>query len=345
MACVGVAGARDLRDHDGDARAAWKEETALAKNPYSVLGVATTATDAEIRTAFRALAKKYHPDRNPNDRGAEERFKEISAAFDILGDTGRRRKFDNGQLDADGRERSGFQRRQPGRAGDPFGAGGSEAGDFSDLSDLFSDLFGAGRRDGARPRGAGGGYRESPVRGRDMRYRLEIDFMEAVSGAKKRVTMPDGRVLDLAVPIGLDNGQTLRLKGQGEPGAHGGVNGDVYVEVNIRAHRVFKREGTDIHLEVPISLKEAVLGGKITVPTIDGDVAVKVPRYADSGAVLRLRGRGVKDAADGVPGDQFVKLRIVLPEGGDVALEEFVQRWDGGDAHSPRAHFADASGG
>lgn len=316
----------------------------MARNPYTVLGLAPTASDAEIRAAFRTLAKQYHPDRNPDDKKAEDKFKEISAAFEILGDKERRKKFDRGEIDEDGRERAhpfgqwpggapgGGRGPRPGQGSGQGGYGGFETGDgaggasFEDLSDIFSDLFGAkGGRPGARP---GGGQRSAP-RGRDVRYRLEVDFLDAARGAKKRVTMPDGRTLDLSIPAGLEDGQSLRLKGQGEKGPGG--TGDVYVDVSVKPHPVFERRGADIHVEAPISLKEAVLGGKITVPTIGGDVSVTVPKNSSSGAVLRLRGRGIARAKSASPGDQYVKVRIVLPEGGDPELEAFVRDWRGAE--------------
>lgn len=306
----------------------------MAKNPYQVLGVTPSASDSEIRAAFRKLAKQYHPDRNPDDKAAEEKFKEVSAAFDILGDTEQRKKFDNGDIDADGRER-GFRYGPGSRPGaDGFGhAGGPGAGaSFDDLGDIFADLFGGGRG-----RGAGSGA----MRGRDLRYRLEVDLLEAINGATKRVTMPDGRTLDLTIPAGLVDGQTLRLRGQGERGPTGGPAGDVYVEVKVKPHAIFERRGADIHIEAPITLKEAVLGGKITVPTVAGDVSVTVPRSSSSGAVLRLKGRGAPKGK-GVRGDQYVKLKIVLPEGGDEELEEFVKTWSGGERAAPRRKFAGA---
>jgi DnaJ-class molecular chaperone len=304
-----------------------------------VLGLAPTASDSEIRAAFRKLAKKYHPDRNPDDKKSEDKFKEVSGAFDIIGDSDRRKKFDRGEIDEEGRERAHPFGQWSQRSGAPGGGaghgprpgpgpgGGPGAGaSFEDLSDIFSDLFGA-RRQNAQA-----------MRGRDVRYRLEVDFLDAAAGAKKRVTMPDGKTLDITIPPGFEDGQTLRLRGQGERG-QGGHRGDVYVEVKVRPHAVFERQGNDIHIEAPISLKEAVLGGKITVPTIAGDVSLTVPKNTSSGAVLRLRGRGVAKGKNGVAGDQFVKLKIVLPEGGDKELEEFVKTWKGAD-QSARKHFA-----
>lgn len=304
----------------------------MARNPYLVLGLSPKASDADIRSAFRQLAKKYHPDRNPDDKKSEDKFKEVSAAFDILGDPERRKKYDRGEIDDDGRERPNpfhqwTQREGRGASGH---AGGPGAGaSYEDFSDIFSDLF------GARGTRGGGGHH---MRGRDVRYRLEVDFLDAVNGAKKRVTMPDGRTLDLAIPAGFEDGQTLRLKGQGEK-APGGA-GDVYVEVKVKSHPIFERKGDDIHIEAPISLKEAVLGGKITAPTIAGDVSVNVPKYSSSGTVLRLKGRGAPKRSGGA-GDQYVKLKIVLPDGGDKELEDFVRKWKAADMKA-RKDFAGA---
>jgi DnaJ-class molecular chaperone len=313
------------------------------------LGVVPSATDAEIRAAFRTLAKKYHPDRNRDDAKAEDKFKEVSAAFDIVGDSDRRKKYDRGELDEEGRDRPQYRQwAGPGAGQGGGGAAGSGAygpggpgytggfankGDFDDLGDIFADLFGRGRA-----AGASGGPAPGAMRGRDVKYRLEVDFLDAARGAKKRVTMPDGRSLDINIPAGLDDGQTLRLRGQGEAGVSGGPAGDVYVDIGVKPHAVFERDGDDITIEAPITLKEAVLGGKITAPTIGGDVAITVPKNSSSGAVLRLKGRGLK--RDGKPaGDQYVKLKIVLPEGGDKELEDFVRQWSGAD-QTPRKHFA-----
>jgi DnaJ-class molecular chaperone len=319
-----------------------KDLLALARNPYSVLGVPVSATDAEIRAAFRALAKKHHPDRNKGEKASEEKFKEVSAAFDIVGDADRRRKFDAGEIDEQGRERAGagFRQWSPGAgagAGAPgtgyppgYTGGFANKGDFDDLGDIFADLFGRGRTAGAGP---------GAMRGRDVKYGLEVDFLDAARGGAKRVTMPDGRQLDVTLPSGVEAGQTLRLRGQGEAGVAGGPPGDVLVEIAVRPHPLFEREGDDIHIEAPVTLSEAVLGGKITAPTIAGDVSISIPKNSSSGAVLRLKGRGV--AREGKPaGDQYVKLKIVLPEGGDAELEAFVRAWRGGERQTPRKHFA-----
>ncbi len=299
----------------------------MATDPYQVLGVKRGASAEEIRKAYRTLAKKYHPDRNPGNKAAEEKFKTASGAFDILGDASKKAKFDRGELDADGNERQGFGGGYPGgpQGAQRNGRGGQQG--FEDISDIFSDLFGGG---GARRRGGGA------MRGGDVRYRLEVSFLEAARGVKKRVTMPDGRTLDLTVPAGLRSGQSLRLRGQGDAGVNGGPPGDVYVEVQVSQHKYFKTDGTTVTVEVPITLSEAVLGKRINVPTVHGDVAVKIPKGASSGMSLRLKGKGLKETKSGAVGDQIVKLKIVLPEKIDSALEAFIAKWDGDETQKPR---------
>ena len=286
----------------------------MARDPYIVLGVPRTADADAIRKAYRKLAKENHPDRNPGDDKAEERFKEASAAFDIIGDAEKKGAFDRGEIDADGRPRA----PQFTHAGAGGGAGGPEG-----FSDIFADLFGGGRRQQAGPR-----------RGRDVRTRMNVEFLDSVAGAVRRVQV-DGRTLDLAIPPGVKSGQTLRLKGQGEPGAQGGPAGDVYVEITVKDHPTFQRDGDDIRMEVPVSLREAVLGGKIKIATPTGDVTVTVPENASSGVTLRLAGRGVQ--REGKPGALYARLKIVLPTPADPELVAFVKGWSGGERHNPRS--------
>jgi DnaJ-class molecular chaperone len=300
----------------------------MAEDPYKVLGVQRDASDEDIRRAYRKLAKELHPDLNPANRSAaEERFKKVSAAYEIIGDATKRGQYDRGEIDANGEQRRSYQRAHSG--GGPFGgrAGGARAGEEFGFSDIFSDLFGAGRRsEGASPFG---------MRGRDVRYTLEVDFLEAATGAKKRVTMPDGGVLDITVPEGVADGQTLRLRGQGSPGQRGSEPGDALVEIKVRQHGLFKRSGDDILLEVPISIDEAVLGAKIEVQTISGRVQVTMPKGTSSGRIFRLKGKGVRNSTTGNTGDQLVSVRIVLPETIDSELSYFMQEWRQKHSYNP----------
>ncbi len=302
----------------------------MAGNPYDVLGVKRDATQDEIRSAYRKLARKLHPDLNPGDARAEARFKEISAAYDLLGDPEKRGRFDRAEIDA-----SGAERQQPRYYRDfaDAGMGGahpyaSDAGfaDMMDADDMLSELFG-GR--------AGGGTRFH-MRGGDLQGRLALTFLEAVNGTTKRVTLPDGTAVDVAVPPGTRDGQVLRLRGKGSAGLGGGPPGDLLVEVEVGEHRHFTRRGDDIHLDLPVSLTEAVLGGRVEAPTPAGPVMVSVPKGSNTGTVLRLRGRGVP-RPDGSRGDVYATLRIVLPDRPDPELEAFAARWEGGKAHNPRA--------
>lgn len=288
-------------------------------NPYEILGVPKTASADEIRKAYRRLAKKYHPDLNPGKAEAEQRFKEVTAANDLLSDPDKRARFDRGEIDAAGQE-------QPQRhyyrdfAGGP-GAGRYQGADVSadDLEHVFADLFGG--------RGFGAGQGGMRMKGGNLSLSLALDFLDAVKGGKHRVTMPDGRTLDIDLPAGLEDGGTVRLKGQGLPGVSGGPAGDALITVTVRPHPWFRREGDDVRLDLPVTLGEAVLGAKVRVPTIDGPVMLSVPAGANNGTVLRLKGKGILDPHTGVRGDQYVTLRIALPDKPDAALEEFVKGW------------------
>jgi len=301
----------------------------MAEDPYKVLGVQRDAADDDIRKAYRKLAKELHPDLNPSNRtAAEERFKKVSAAYEIVGDATKRGQYDRGEIDANGEQRRTYQRAHSGAG--PFSGragGGARAGEEFGFSDIFSDLFGAGRRpEGASPFG---------MRGRDVRYTLEVDFLEAATGAKKRVTMPDGGVLDITVPEGVADGQTLRLRGQGSPGQRGSETGDALVEIKVRAHALFKRAGDDILQELPITIDEAVLGAKIEVQTISGRVQLAIPKGTSSGRVFRLKGKGVRNTTTGNTGDQLVSVRIVLPETVDSELSYFMQEWRQKHSYNP----------
>lgn len=295
------------------------------KDPYEALGVERAATADEIRKAYRRLAKKLHPDINPGDKAGEARFKEISAAYELLSDADKRRRYDAGEIDAAGQEKP-RQRYYRDFAGAGNGAAyESDAGfaDFDGAEDLFAEFFNRRRR----------------VRGADLRFRLAIDFLDAVNGAARQVTLPDGGSLSVTIPAGIDDGQTLRLRGKGAPappveGVGEGEPGDVLIEIAVGRHRFFIREGDDIHLDLPITLKEAVLGAKVRTPTPSGAVMLTVPKNTSSGRILRLKGKGVQRA--GRHGDQLVKLKIVLPEQPDPELEAFASSWAPSSDYDPR---------
>jgi DnaJ-class molecular chaperone len=298
---------------------------------YAILGVKRTATNDEIRRAYRKLAKDLHPDQNKGDARAEEQFKRVSAAFAVLGNPEKRKRYDAGEIDAMGNERanpfySGFGTGD-GRTygGDGFGGFHSGTGDFSDL---FGDLFGR--------RGPGGAF---TMRGMDYRYNLEIGFLEAVNGTKKRVQFPDNETLDISVPSGVESGQTLRLRHKGGPGAGRGEPGDALIELKVLPHPLFERDGDNITLEVPVSLSEAILGARIEVPTIDGRVTVSVPKGASSGQILRLRGKGIKNSRSGALGDQLITLKIMLPSHIDSELERFMSDWTQKHPYDPRSRL------
>ena len=274
----------------------------MASDPYQVLGVPRTASTDDIRKAFRKLAKANHPDTNPNNKAAEERFKQVSGAFDILGDAAKKKKFDAGEIDADGRETfGGFARGGGAGGGGPwgpppgggFGAQGHGASfEGVDLGDILGEMFG-GPRGGARGGGAGGGFGGFSQRGADVRARLEIDLEDAIKGAKRRISFSDGRTIDVTIPKGAQEGQTLRLKGQGSPGRAG--PGDAFIELTFAAHPTFRREGEALVMDVPVTVYDAVLGGKVDVPTPDGPVTLTIPKGANTGTRMRLKGRGLVD--------------------------------------------------
>ena len=259
-----------------------------AKDPYEVLGVKKTASEDEMRKAFRKLAKQHHPDLNPGKKDAEAKFKAANAAYDLLSDTEKRARFDRGEIDAEGRERPDrqfYRRYAEGAAGDKYHGGPAGGFEFEgeDIGDIFSNLFGQGRRARGGPR----------VRGADRRYQLKVDFLDAVNGAKKRLNLGADRSLDVNIPAGIRDGQVLRLQGQGDPGFNGSPAGDALIEVQIEPHPFFRRDGDDIRLDLPVTLAEAVLGAKVEVPTTSGHVALTVPKGSNTGTTLRLKGKGV----------------------------------------------------
>lgn len=299
----------------------------MATDPYELLGVKRDASQKDIQSAYRKLAKKLHPDLNPGDKTAEDKFKAISAAYAIVGDEDKRKKFDSGEIDASGAEQAprGYYRDYAGAAG----AGGaryqntSGFSDFGDGEDIFSSFFSR--------RGRG----QSTMQGQDRHFTMEVEFLDAVNGATRQVSLPDGPALEVKIPPGTRDGQTLRLRGKGEAGFNGGKPGDALIDIKVRPHRFYNRDGDDIRLDLPISLYEAVAGGKIRVPTPSGPLSVSIPPNSNTGKVMRLKGKGVAKRT-GEPGDLYVTLKVVLPEGGDAALSAFVSSWEAGKQQDPR---------
>lgn len=302
----------------------------MAKDPYDALGVNKTASQDEIKKAYRKIVKSSHPDINPGDAAAEEKFKAAAAAHDILKDPETRGKFDRGEIDASGAEKP-ERRYYREYAENPQGQYRTSRGaeDFADYSDIFADLF------GGRDRARSGGGESVRMRGQDQHYTLQVAFLDAVRGASRRITLPGGSDLEVRIPEGLKDGQTLRLRGKGGEGYGGGPAGDALVTVTVLPDPTFRREEDDIVIDLPVGIDEAILGGKVETPTIDGPVKLSVPRGASGGQTLRLRGRGVKNRA-GTKGDQRVILRIVSPPEIDDELAEFMKTWREKHGYDPR---------
>ena len=279
-------------------------------DPYKVLGVARSAAVDEIRKAYRVKAKALHPDLHPDDTAKAEEFKRVSAAWDILGDPEKKAKFDRGEIDADGNPR-GFA----GGGFDPggFPGGSARRGGSDPFEDILSGMFGGGRG----RRGPG------PRKGVDRRYTVEVDFMDAVKGARRRMTMSDGRALDVSIPAGIDTGQTLRLKSQGGESNSGGPPGDALLDVTVRPSSAFTREGDDLRTALPVPLRTAVLGGSVEVETPGGPVTMKIPEGSNTGRVLRLKGKGVQ--RKGAPGDLYARIEIKLEDPQDADLKSFLK--------------------
>ena len=297
-----------------------------ARNPYEVLGVKKDASDDEIRRVYRNLAKKFHPDLNPGNKQAEARFKEISAAYDLLSDKEKRARYDRGEIDESGAEKPraySYQDFAAGAAGDKYHA--EEGMAPEDLDDLFA-FFSRGQRGRGEP---------LRMRGTDRPFALTVDFLAAVNGARQRLELAPGKSLDVTIPPGVGDGQVLRLKEQGGPGIGGGPNGDALIEIHVAPHPIFRRDGDDIRLDLPVTIGEATLGGRVTVPTPTGAVTMTIPPHSNTGTTLRLRGKGV-----GGKGDTLVTLRVTLPEGGDSELDDFRRKWAPKHPYDPRTGMA-----
>jgi DnaJ-class molecular chaperone len=318
----------------------------MALDLYQRLGLKRAASEAEIKKAYRSLAKQLHPDRNKDKPDAAKRFAEVTHAYDLLSDKDKRARYDRGEIDEEGNPKmpfgAGFGGYSPGAGGpQPGGGQGFENFNFggaegADLGDLFEGLFGAAN--GGRQRGGGpfGGFRQrarAPQKGPDVAYRLKIPFEDAVALKAQRITLADGKTIDLKLPQGLEDGTRIRLAGKGEEGTGG--RGDAIVTIEIAPHRFFTRDGTNIRLTLPVTLKEAALGAKVKAPTPEGPVMVTIPKGTTSGKVLRLKGRGFA-AKDGKRGDQLVTVEVDIPSD-DPELQRFVETWNGGG--NPRANL------
>ena len=326
------------------------------RDPYDILGVSKSANAADIKSAYRRLAKKLHPDANKHDTRAAARFAELNAAYEILGEDDKRKAFDRGEIDAEGKPRfQGFEGFGSGRGrrggfgregafesftwgADGFQSAGGRGGGFRGFEDILKEAFGGSTRGGR----AGGGFRFEPDDpgaglGHDVAVALTVTLPEAAEGARKRVQLPTGKEVDVKIPAGLADGQTIRLKGQGLAGPAGSA-GDVLITVAVAPHPLFVREGADLRLELPITLYEAVLGGKVRVPTLHGTVELAIPAQTSSGRTFRLKGKGFP--AKEATGDLLLTVRVVLPEGGDAELEQLMRKWRQAKPYDPRKGMA-----
>lgn len=308
----------------------------MTQDPYAALGLSKDATADEIKKAYRKIARTNHPDLNPDDPSAEARFKDAGRAYDLLKDPEQRRRFDAGEIDATGAEQAprGYYRDEARRPENPYTRGHSASdrdpfGEGFDADDFFASF--------ARSRGGSGYGGRAPVDmpGQDRQYRLGVPFLDAVRGAKTRITLPDGSALEVTIPEGARDGQTLRLRGKGDLGYGAGPPGDAFITLDVTPDPDFERDGDDILVILPITIDEAILGGKVPVRTVSGQVKVTVPPGASSGQVLRLKGRGAKGRSG--KGDQRVTLRIVSPPKIDEELQRFMEGWREKNAYDPRA--------
>jgi len=300
------------------------------RDPYEILGVSRTATSEEIKKAYLRLAKKLHPDLNPGDKRAEEKFKEVSRANDFLSDPERRRRYDAGEIDAAGVEKAAqrFYKDYAGASGNPYETEGAYA-DFADTDSFFADLLRRRAQEARRARGA------------DQLYRLEVDFLDAINGGKKEIGLPQGGRLDVTIPAGIEEGQILRLRGKGAPSPGEGEAGDALIEISVRPHPFFSRDGRDIRLDLPITLTEAALGAEVKAPTPSGPVLLKIPKGSNTGTVLRLKGKGVLRGDK--RGDGLVRLQVMMPTHSDPALEAFLSSWRPVADYDPRREMEQPS--
>jgi len=303
----------------------------VAKDPYKLLGVSKSASDKEIKKAYRALAKKWHPDKNPDNAKAAERFKEMSAAYTLLSDKDLRAQYDSGGIDASGQQQNPFAGQGGGMGGGGYRtASGAQMG--GDMSDLFASLF--GMQMGGGQMGGQHQFRRPPPRpqkGEDIRYSLTISLPDAVAGAVKQILMSDGKQLKIKIPEGTSDGATLRLRGKGQAGVNGGPAGDAKIKISVKKHKYLRRDGNNLRLDLPITLQEAVLGGKVTVPTPKGNISLNIKPGSSSGKTLRLKGKGVKN------GDLLVRLMIILPEKMGDDLKNCLESWE--DQPDPRSNM------